>query len=302
MPQSGGRARRTTILRAAIVCVGLALAWLLVNPARPDRFSLSSRALGQTRHILVHVPRGYEASARSYSLLVLLDGGDQKAHSADKPLYSRSVEVLQRLEDEAFPPVILVGIENRNRVQDMTPVKRPDIYVGGGGALAFMRFIETEVVPFVERRWRVGTMRILYGESYGGLFVLDVLARGSRAFTDYIAVSPAVGVWPDGLADAILRRFPRASPGTGSVQGAGRSAGAPSRPPGGASVFIVYGEHDAPLVRDYAPFFIRTAEGTLPAGFELGHEVLADEGHDPPASLERGLRFVFRNEQRGSGE
>jgi hypothetical protein len=183
----------------AVIAVGAAmacglLAWLLLGTGRPDRASLYSNALGERRHILVRLPERYNRGTTACPLIVLLDGGDQRQFSGEKPLYSRSRDVLSTLEREGLPPTILIGIENRDRVRDMTPVERPDLYVGGGGAVTFMRFIETEVLPFVERRWRVGPTRILYGESYAGLFVLDAMARGRQAFSDYIAVSPAVGV------------------------------------------------------------------------------------------------------------
>jgi predicted alpha/beta superfamily hydrolase len=263
---------RTAILVAGASACALA-AWSLLSGGRPDRLSLYSKALGETRQILVRLPEGYDQAKTPCPLIVLLDGGDRKQYSADRPLYSRSSDVLASLEKEGFPPMILVGIDNRNRVRDMTPVERPDIYVGGGGAEAFMGFIETEVVPYVESRWRVNATRILYGESYGGLFVLDALARGRQTFTDYIAVSPAVGVWPTELAASFRRRF--------------------ERPSAVRSLYIVYGGRDAPLVTEYTAPFAREIERVLPAGFRLRMDVLPGEGHTPASSLERGLRFVF---------
>jgi hypothetical protein len=249
------------------------VAGLVFSDWRADRHNLASTALGEQRRYLVSLPEGYDTGACPCPLLVVLDGGDQKLYSAERPLYSRSREVLAALRREGFPPVVMVGVENRNRVKDMTPVERPDLYVGGGGSTAFMRFVETELLPEVESRWRIGGTRILYGESYAGLFVIDALARGARAFTDYVAVSPTIGVWPAGLREAFrnsstARPVPR-------------------------SLFIVYGERDAPLVVDFAPAFERDVGPLLPAGLRLRHEVLPREGHSPAGSLEHALRFVF---------
>jgi predicted alpha/beta superfamily hydrolase len=255
---------------------GALVGWWLLNPGRPDRFRLYSKVLGESRHILVHLPEGYTQGFFAYPLLVLLDGGDQKQFSGDKPLYSRSREVLARLEREGLPPMILVGIANRDRVRDMTPIQRPDIYAGGGGAEAFMGFIEMEVLPYVESHWRINSTRILYGESYGGLFVLDALARGKQAFSDYIAISPTIGVWPQGLAEAFRRRFA----GLCSIR----------------SLFIVCGERDIPLVSGYAIDFFRAIEGFLPPGLRRRLEILPGEAHDPIRSLELGLRYVFSME------
>ena len=269
------------MIGGASACVALCF-WLL-NPTRPDRWAVHSDSLGETRHILVHLPDGYDASSRTYPLVVMLDGGDQRQYSAEVPLYSRSVAVLAALERDGLAPMILVGVENRNRVRDMTPVERPDLYVGGGGSPAFLRFLETELVPFIEARWRVGSRRILYGESYGGLFVLDALARGGRVFTDYISVSPTVGVWPKGLADALRQRM------SADALPASRAGDTHSA----STLFVIYGEKDAPLVVDEMPSVARLVETERPPTLRFGVEILPRAGHNPPQGLERGLRFVF---------
>lgn len=266
--------RRPTAMQAVLIgCAAIIVAGVVLGDWRGDRYSLRSKALGETRRYLVSPPEGDDTGACPCPLLVLLDGGDQKQHSAERPLYTRSREVLASLRRKGFPPVVLVGVENRNRVKDMTPVERPDLYVGGGGSPAFMRFIERELVPEVAQRWRIGDTRILYGESYAGLFVLDALARGDRVFSDYVAVSPALGVWPDGLREAFRSRAPGG--------------------PDPRSLFVVYGEKDGPLIVDFTPTLVRDVTPALPAGMRLRRDVLPGEGHSPPSSLERALRFIF---------
>lgn len=274
---------RRTIEISAAACLFAALLFRLLSPGRPDRWAVRSNALDETRHVLVRLPDGYDRSSRTYPLIVLLDGGDERQYSAEVPLYSRSMSVLAALETAGLPPVILVGVENRNRVRDMTPIRRPDIYVGGGGSPAFLRFIETELLPFLEARWRIGPTRILYGESYGGLFVLDAFARGRRAFTGYIAVSPTVGVWPDGIAAGLRQRVSAESSAAAPAEGAASRS----------SLFVIYGEKDAPLVTDYTPAIARLIEAERPSSVRFGIEILPRAGHDPPESLERGLRFMF---------
>ncbi len=263
--------RKAVILFSAAAAT--ALLWFLLNPRHPDRVDIHSKLLGENRSLLVRLPAGYAAGKSLYPLLVLLDGGDRKQFSGDEPLYSRSKKLLSGFEKEGYPPMILIGIANRDRERDMTPIQRPDIYAGGGGAKAFMEFIETEVMPFAERRWRIGPTRILYGESYGGLFVLDVLARGRQVFSDYIAVSPTVGVWPQGLAACFRRRSDRFF--------------------AARSLYIVYGEKDAPLVAGHTIPLFREIDAILPAGLRRRLDILPREGHNPSRSLELGLRFVF---------
>jgi hypothetical protein len=265
--------------------LALLLLWLLAGVSRPDRWAVPSTALGQTRHVLVHPSEDAGAGSQAFPLLVLLDGGDQRQWSGERSLYSRAVATLSALEKAGLPPVILVGVENRNRVGDMAPIERPDLYVGGGGAQAYIRFLETELVPFVAARWPVSQKRILYGEPYGGLIVLDTLARGGGVFTDYIAVSPAVGVWAEGLSGALRQRMAVGA----TAAPPGESAGAP------LSVFVVYGQWDAPLVTDFTPPVIALIANGRPPTWRLGAEVLPGAGHNPPDALARGLRFVFES-------
>jgi enterochelin esterase-like enzyme len=270
-----------------VTALTILLLWRLVGVSRQDRWAVPSKALRQTRHVLVHPPDVSNVGPHGFPILVLLDGGDQRQWSGERPLYSRSVATLSALESVGLPPVILVGVENRNRVEDMTPIERPDLYVGGGGAQTFIRYLETELVPFSEARWPVGQRRILYGESYGGLLVLDALARGGGVFTDYIAVSPAVGVWPDRLAAALRHRMAEGA----TTAPHGKTVDAP------LNVFVVYGERDAPLVTEFIPPVIHLIATGRPPAWRLGAEVLPGAGHNPPDSLERGLRFVFELHQ-----
>ena len=77
---------------ALVVVVACAVAaWFLLNAGRPDRWSLYSKVLGERRHLLVRVPQGYESGTAPCPLIILLDGGDQKQFSGDRPLYSRSI-------------------------------------------------------------------------------------------------------------------------------------------------------------------------------------------------------------------
>jgi predicted alpha/beta superfamily hydrolase len=68
-----------------------------------------------------------------------------------------------------------------------------------GGADRFLRFIEEDVLPFVETLALVDPeRRTLFGHSFGGLFTLHVLFSSSRAFSRFVAASPTI-YWEDGL-------------------------------------------------------------------------------------------------------
>lgn len=104
--------------------------------------------------------------------------------------------------DRVVPEFIIVGIgyagENLNvdrmRGWELSPVP----FSGGdpessGHAADFIRTIETEIIPFVEREYRADpAYRVLAGTSLGGLFALYAMFTGPELFQAYIASTPAV--------------------------------------------------------------------------------------------------------------
>jgi predicted alpha/beta superfamily hydrolase len=108
-----------------------------------------------------------------------------------------------------FPETIVVGIGypmheplaevtnevRRLRIRDLTPV--PDPAQGwddpGGGAPAFLTFIQSEVIPLIEREYRSDpSARVLAGHSGGGLFALYALFHQPDLFAGYSVASPTL--------------------------------------------------------------------------------------------------------------
>jgi predicted alpha/beta superfamily hydrolase len=62
-----------------------------------------------------------------------------------------------------------------------------------GGAATFQRVLEREVIPLIERNYRVDPRRrILFGQSAGGTFACYTLFTRPDLFTDYVIVSPGM--------------------------------------------------------------------------------------------------------------
>jgi predicted alpha/beta superfamily hydrolase len=103
-----------------------------------------------------------------------------------------------------MPEMIVVGITNTNRTRDLTPTKATEPGskappAGGGGADKFVKFIETELIPQVEKTYRTEPYRIFAGHSFGGLLAVHILATKPDLFNAYIAVSPSLW-WDDEVA------------------------------------------------------------------------------------------------------
>ena len=101
--------------------------------------------------------------------------------------------------------MIVVGITNTDRTRDLTPTKATGLNAAQfltAGADNFLKFIETEVIPEIEKRYRVQPYRVLAGHSFGGLFAVHALITRPELFNSYVAVSPSLQ-WSD---EATLKR------------------------------------------------------------------------------------------------
>jgi hypothetical protein len=104
-----------------------------------------------------------------------------------------------------FDEFIVVGIETKNRVWELTTPAQDERYetyyrangqpvefANGGGAANFRRHISEEVIPWVEANYRTSGRRTIVGESLAALFVVDTLLRQASLFHDYVAISPSL--------------------------------------------------------------------------------------------------------------
>ena len=135
-------------------------------------------------------------------MLYLTDAERQFGHTVT------TVEFLSR--NGRMPPMVVVGVFNIDRTRDLTPYKdkEDDIQLPtAGGADRFLRFFETELVPWVESHYRTQKFRAFAGHSFGGLFAMHAMATRPDLFNAIIAVSPSLP-WRQGEAvkriDAML--------------------------------------------------------------------------------------------------
>lgn len=143
---------------------------------------INSKILGEERTILVRVPPNY-SSGDKFPVLYMLD-----AHAPQNAMMVGLIE--QQVWGNMMPEMIVVGIQNTNRTRDMTPTKTDRANSGGGEN--FMKFIETEVMPMVEKNYRTQPFKIFAGHSLGGLTVIYSLVTRPDLFNAYIAASPVL--------------------------------------------------------------------------------------------------------------
>jgi predicted alpha/beta superfamily hydrolase len=149
---------------------------------------LQSAELGETRTLNIYLPEGYRDTA-TYPVIYLLDG------SANED-FIHIVGLVQFLTMiEAMPKSIVVGIANVDRRRDFTfpttITKDKQDYPTTGSSAKFMLFIEKELQPYIEHKYRVNNSKTIIGQSLGGLFAAEVLLKKPTLFNNYIIISPS---------------------------------------------------------------------------------------------------------------
>ena len=137
-----------------------------------DYFKFKSSVIGRSFHIYVSLPEGYDANENTvYPVVYLLDGDSTFPILATNHLFLTY--------DESLPKAIIVGIAygtfdpagNKRGFDFSAPAA--DATSEQGGAPRFLSFLESELLPEVEKRYRAdSTRRVLFGQSRGGYMVL----------------------------------------------------------------------------------------------------------------------------------
>jgi hypothetical protein len=101
-----------------------------------------------------------------------------------------------------MPEMVLVGVSNsKNRTRDLTTSVIRTKYgmpfnEENGEAINFSKFMENELIPFIESNYPVTAFRTLIGHSYAGLFTVFTLMNYPYLFDNYLAIDPSLD-WDD---------------------------------------------------------------------------------------------------------
>ncbi|WP_226665065.1 alpha/beta hydrolase [Microbulbifer aggregans] len=159
---------------------------------RGDYFRLESEIVGRPYHIYVRYPEGYDASSpQNYPVIYLLDGDSLFPILAANHLFLTY--------DDKLPEAIVVGIayggfkpEINRRSFDFSTSSGED-NLERGGAANFLAFLEQELIPRVEKRYRADPLqRVLFGQSRGGYMVLYTAMQKPDLFRGLVASNPTL--------------------------------------------------------------------------------------------------------------
>jgi predicted alpha/beta superfamily hydrolase len=155
--------------------------------------TISSIVLNETRQIMVSLPKDYDADTYSYPVLYFTDATQQFQTMTSTAHFLA--------ENDVIPPMIIVGIvTTANRTRDLTPsiskeaLAKPSWYSNQnpGGAGIFAGFLESELMPYINKHYRTADFNVFSGHSLGGLFSIHTYLTKPELFDGYMAVSPSL--------------------------------------------------------------------------------------------------------------
>ncbi len=156
---------------------------------------LYSNVLNEDREYWVSLPESYDeegASYKRYPILIVLDGHIHFQYINGVVSYMSSTYN----GNMRIPEMIVVALQNVNRQRDFTPDKiitKRENDTGGGEN--FLRFLETELIPALDNKYRTAPYRILFGHSLGGLIATHAYMKEQTLFNAFIAADPSFGTW-----------------------------------------------------------------------------------------------------------
>lgn len=236
-----------------------------------------SEVLKEDRPIIISLPINYKETSANYPVLYVLDGLENIKHTV------ATAELLA--ESGLISPMIIVGIESLDRAKDLTPSKAGKGVYGGasetaipqsGGAPLFLKFLKTELIPFVDTNFTTHPYRILEGHSFGGLFSTYTLMQSSDLFDAFIIQAPALWWNNEEMIEQAKTFFKSNS----SLK---------------KTVYFGIGGDDGWGMRQELKKYVEVLKTNKPDGFRWKHQEVGDEDHNQARLLlnYHGLRFIF---------
>ncbi len=240
--------------------------------------------------ISVALPLSYKNSEQAYPVLYALDANGEFG------LVAETARMLAMAGE--IPELIVVGIgyptggrflySVKYRTLDYTPTKVPEeekaeglpdflVPAGTGGAQKFLQFMRKQLIPFIEKEYRVKTdERVLLGHSLGGLFTTYALFRANGLFQRFVIGSPSLW-WDDRVMFKKEKRYAK------------KYKALPVR------AFFSAGSNDTDRIVAALKDFIAVLKERNYADFQWKSHFFENETHISvvPVTISRGLRSVY---------
>ena len=159
---------------------------------------LESKILGENRILNIYLPEGYIPNDTTrYPVVYLLDG------SADED-FIHTVGLFQFNTFswiDRVPKSIIIGIATVDRRRDFTFPSTIESekknFPTTGHSDKFISFLEEELKPFINNKYKTNSSAMLIGQSLGGLLASEILLKRPEMFNKYLIISPSIW-WDNG--------------------------------------------------------------------------------------------------------
>jgi predicted alpha/beta superfamily hydrolase len=166
--------------------------------------SLYSNILKEKREILVYVPQPDNpyVKTETYPVLYLYDGAKS---------FMKTVAMIDHLSSDygsyRCPKMIVVAVVHPDRFKDLFPNMAKD---NKDGMDDFGKFMEQELIPYIDKKYPTQPYRTVIGHSLGGLRVAHSVVYQSQLFNSYIALDPSLGhdmnVWSNKASEVMSKK------------------------------------------------------------------------------------------------
>lgn len=164
---------------------------------------IQSARLAEKRSLNIYLPEGYDQDTKmTYPVIYLLDGSANEdfIHIAGLVQYCTMIQVM--------PKSIVVGIANVDRKRDFTfpTTVQQDLkdFPTTGKSEKFIAFMEKDLQPYIQQKYRTNASKTIIGQSLGGLLATEVLLKKPELFNNYVIISPSL--WWDN--ESLLAKAP----------------------------------------------------------------------------------------------
>lgn len=146
--------------------------------------SFDSNALGESREITIGLPPSFEKNPnKKYPLLILLDG-----EYLFDPFYG-ALNYGAYWDD--LPETVIVAIsQNKKNERADDSDFNPESGLPSESGANFFEFIGSELLPFIEKKYRLAPFRIIAGHDVTAGFLNFFLYKENPIFNGYISMSP----------------------------------------------------------------------------------------------------------------
>lgn len=166
--------------------VRLALILLCTLPVFSQKTieTFTSKKLGADREIYISLPSSYEKdSKRNYPLVLVLD-----AEYLFDP-FQGAIKYGNYWDD--LPEVIMIGIsQNKNQERFDDSIFDEETGLPDATGANFFDFIGTELMPYLEKTYRIAPFKIIAGHDTTAGFINFYLYKENPIFNAYVALSP----------------------------------------------------------------------------------------------------------------